>query len=232
MWNTTGCPDTKGLMATKKPTEQRKKQRQPHFREGLKKLPKEENFTSLAHLHRKTKETKTKETRKWLEQSLEERQNCTLPTTKNPDPKAIKAPKRLTTRSYQLKIGHAVIGSHLKRINPIEDDRCWWCRDGERQTVGHLLKFCKRWRRQREELAKKIKKNLWYHIDLGHMFQDITSTERILEFLKSTEVRNRMKEKEREERDEERDAENGGEGLMEHLWEDEEDWKEKTKKKN
>jgi hypothetical protein len=31
---------------------------------------------------------------------------------------------------------------HLKRINSINDDRCWWCNSGDRQTVKHLFKLC------------------------------------------------------------------------------------------
>ncbi|KAI5792953.1 hypothetical protein FPQ18DRAFT_389531 [Pyronema domesticum] len=44
----------------------------------------------FAHLHRKTKETKAKETKKWLEESLGDRQGYILPTTKKPDENAIK----------------------------------------------------------------------------------------------------------------------------------------------
>jgi hypothetical protein len=135
-----------------------------------------------------------------IRESLGDRQGYILPTTKKPDENAMKAPKRLATRYYQLKIGHAVIGTHLKRINTIQDDRCWWCNDGERQTVRHLLKFCQKWRREREALSK-IKKNLWYHHAMAYMFEDKDSTEHILQFLRTTEVGNRMKEKEREQRE-------------------------------
>jgi hypothetical protein len=71
-------------------------------------------------------------------------------------------------------------------------------------------------------LSKKIKKNLWYHHDMAHMFEYKDSTEYILKFLQTTEVGNRMKEKEREQRDEERDELNGWIELMEHPWGDEE----------
>jgi ribonuclease HI len=37
---------------------------------GVKKLPAEEAFMMLAHLHRKTKELKSKETKKWLQDTL------------------------------------------------------------------------------------------------------------------------------------------------------------------
>jgi hypothetical protein len=58
---------------------------------------------------------------------------------------------------------------------------------------------------------------------MGHIFQDTSSMEHILHFLKNTEGGNRMKEKEREERDEERDGVNKWMELMEHPWEDDEE---------
>jgi hypothetical protein len=90
-------------------------------------------------------------------------------------------------------------------------------------TNRYLLKVCQTWRREREELAVKLKKNLWYHFDMAHMFQDTSSMEHILHFSKNTEVGNRMKEKEREERDEGRDGVNGWAELMEHPWEEDEE---------
>jgi hypothetical protein len=71
-------------------------------------------------------------------------------------------------------------------------------------------------------LSKVIKKSLWYHHGMAYMFEDTASTEHILDFLKSTEVGNRMKEKEREQGDEERDELNGWMELMDHPWEEEE----------
>lgn len=139
-------------------------------------------------------------TKKWLQETLGDRQGNILPTTNKPDENAMKAPKRLATRYYQLKIGHAVIGTHLKRINTIHDDRCWWCNEGERQTIRHLLKFCPKWRRERETLSKSIKKNLWYYHDMAHMFEGKDSTEHILKFLQTTEVKNRLRKKRRESR--------------------------------
>jgi hypothetical protein len=84
----------------------------------------------------------------------------------------MKAPRPIAARYYQLKIGHAIIGIHLKRIKSIDDDRCWWCNSGDRQTVKHLFKVCAQWRREREILAKEIKRGLWYHRDMSHMVAD------------------------------------------------------------
>jgi hypothetical protein len=97
---------------------------------GIKKLPVEEVFMTLAHLHRKTKELKSKETKKWLQDTLGDRQGYILPTTQKPDEYAMKTSKRLTMRYYQLKIGYPLIRTYLKHINTTQDDRCWWCNDG------------------------------------------------------------------------------------------------------
>jgi hypothetical protein len=134
--------------------------------------------------------------------------------------------KRLATRYYQLKIGHAVIGTHFKRINTIDDDRCWWCNTSERQPARHLFKECRKWRREREELKKKIKIGLWNNNNMAYMFKDKGCTEYILKFIKETGVGNKTKEKEMQERDEERDEVNGWEELMDHPWIEELDEKE------
>jgi hypothetical protein len=44
---------------------------------------------------------------------------------------------------YQLKVGHALIGPHLKRIKKAEDDKCWWCTREVAQSREHLCKHCK-----------------------------------------------------------------------------------------
>ncbi|KAI5789374.1 hypothetical protein FPQ18DRAFT_391918 [Pyronema domesticum] len=123
-----------------------------------------------------------------------------------------------TASAPTCSIGHAVIATHLKRINTIDDDRRWWCNTDERQTVRHLFKECRRWRSEREGLKKKIKPGLWSHNDMAHMFENKECTEFIMKFIKETEVGNKTKEKDQEEKDEERDGDNGWEELMEHPW--------------
>jgi len=61
------------------------------------------------------------------------------------DPTPAKAPKRIATRFYQLKTGHALTATHLKWIKLREGDQCWWC-CRSRQTREHLFKHCNRWR--------------------------------------------------------------------------------------
>jgi hypothetical protein len=42
------------------------------------------------------------------------------------------------------------------KIKQVEDARCWWC-SGLKQTVAHLLLECRRWRREREAMVRKLK---------------------------------------------------------------------------
>jgi len=68
-------------------------------------------------------------------------------------------PKR-TTRYYQLRTGHALIGPYLKKIGKRASDACWWC--GVKQAREHLFKSCKKWKSQQAilwaEVRKKTKK--------------------------------------------------------------------------
>ena len=54
-----------------------------------------------------------------------------------------KALKRLVSRFYQMKTGHALTGKYLKHIGSRESNACWWCgRPGASQTREHLFKSC------------------------------------------------------------------------------------------
>jgi hypothetical protein len=124
---------------------------------------------------------------------------------KHPDKTIMTTTKRLATRYYQLKTGHAVIGVHLKRINTIDDDRCWWCESEERQSVKHLMKECRKWREARETLKKNAKNHLWQHHDLQHLFANRNASKPLLEYLEATEIGNKTAEKDMERAEEERD---------------------------
>jgi hypothetical protein len=114
--------------------------------------------------------------------------------------------ERLASRHYQLKMVHAITGEHLKRINSTNNDRCWWWNNGERQTVKHLIKDChKKRRKEREKLKKEINTAIWNHKGTEHIFADQKNTSAILKFLESTEIGNKISEKEMAEKEESRD---------------------------
>jgi hypothetical protein len=116
---------------------------------GVQRMSKAERFTSIAHLNRITKEKRTKESKEWIESLVEGRTGYQAPEHQKPDPAAMTTTKLIATRYFQLKTTHTLTGTHLKRIKTVDDDRCSWCNNGERQTVQHLLKDCKRWRQER-----------------------------------------------------------------------------------
>lgn len=66
------------------------------------------------------------------------------------------AKKSVAARYLQLKSGHAVTGAYLLRIGKADDAQCWWCGAIE-QSVRHLMLRCRRWRRQRDAMLKKLK---------------------------------------------------------------------------
>jgi hypothetical protein len=103
--------------------------------------------------------------------------------------------KRTAARFYQLKSGHALIGTHLKRISSRPSDNCWWCYPsgdcGVQQTREHLLENCSRW--------KDAQRLLWSGIlsvtgrkrrpmAIRQIFTDERSSEAIISFLKATDV--------------------------------------------
>lgn len=65
------------------------------------------------------------------------------------------AKKSSTARYLQLKCGHTTTGAHLLRIGKARDAQFWWCGEGS-QTVSHLLLECRKWRRQRESMLRKL----------------------------------------------------------------------------
>jgi hypothetical protein len=66
------------------------------------------------------------------------------------------ARKSCAARYLQLKSGYVTTAVHLMRIGKAEDARCWWC-NSIRQTIVHLLLECRKWRREREAMVKKLK---------------------------------------------------------------------------
>jgi hypothetical protein len=67
------------------------------------------------------------------------------------------APKKVASRYYQLKVGHAAIGAYLEKIQARDSKACQGCQ-APGETVYHLLFECRVWRRQREELYKGLEK--------------------------------------------------------------------------
>ena len=71
------------------------------------------------------------------------------------DRAAGKAPKRLASRYYQLKTGHAPIGSYLHRIGARDSPECRACGALE-ETTAHILFECNRRSKPRKTLYREL----------------------------------------------------------------------------
>jgi hypothetical protein len=124
----------------------------------------------------------------YVKQAVKERWKPTMRLNKH----VKDARKSCAARYLQLKSGHAVTAVHLMRIGKVEDARWWWC-NSSRQTVAHLLLECRKWRRERETMAKKLKaKDITVsetpdRRNLKILFPDNAIVD-MLEFVEKTEV--------------------------------------------
>jgi vacuolar-type H+-ATPase subunit I/STV1 len=102
------------------------------------------------------------------------------------------ARKSVASRYLQLKSGHAITGTHLLRIGKVQDARCWWC-SSSRQTVEHLLLECRKWRRERATMIRKLStKNITIRETPdrrnARILFEHKATVDVLEFIETTEV--------------------------------------------
>ena len=122
-----------------------------------------DGYSSFSYINRLLKNLKVEETRNWLlkKQGKRQKRNSNIQKSE-PEIKSLitnkeifKEPKRLTSRFFQLKIGHAITAVYLKRINKLEFSKCWWC-SNRNQTIEHLLFECSKWRKERKKFYSKL----------------------------------------------------------------------------
>jgi len=98
--------------------------------------------------------------------------------------------KRLASRFYQLKTGHARTGQYLHWAKVLPEAQCWWCKCPS-QTRDHLFKVCPEWKTQQKTLwvevlkETKRRKSRWTVRDL---MADERCGQAVLDFLYSTDV--------------------------------------------
>jgi len=98
--------------------------------------------------------------------------------------------KRLASRYYQLKTGHARTGQYLHWAKVRPTTQCWWCRCPS-QTRDHLFKVCPEWKMQQKILWAEVQKETgrwksrWKIRDLPG---DGRCGQAVLDFLSSTDV--------------------------------------------
>jgi len=80
-----------------------------------------------------------------------------MPKNQKPDGVIADSTKRLASRFYQLKTGHARTGQclHWAKVHP--DAQCWWCKFPS-QTRDHLFKVCPEWKMQQKVLWAEVQK--------------------------------------------------------------------------
>jgi ribonuclease HI len=153
---------------------------------------------SLAYTHRTQTEVARVQRQQWLTKALghrslrAQRAYRALPGWKL-DPALAAAPKKIASRYYQLKIGHAAIGAYLQKVQAQESGTCRGCH-APSETVYHLLFECREWRRQREALyralaqAKVALPTAAEDHPEGRIFGDPRATKAILQFLTDTTI--------------------------------------------
>ena len=189
---------------------------------------------SLANLKREISEKKWTEARSWAGGRIN-KAKYRMPKCQKPEGVVAGSTKRLASRYYQLKTGHACIGQYLHwaRVRPTA--QCWWCQCPS-QTRDHLFKVCPEWEMQQKilwaEVLKETKrwKSRW-------TVRDLLANERcvraVLDFLSATDVGrlvpplgdkgdatsevSEWELRERQERQEEREAEAEALGAADEL---------------
>jgi len=210
------CPDHEGIAGNEKADEWAK---EAAGRPGAhERLPR-----SLANLRREISEKKWSEARQWAG-GRTSKAKYRMPKSQEPDGAVASSAKRLASRFYQLKTGHARTGQYLHWAKVRPDAQCWWCKSPS-QTRDHLFKVCPEWKMQQKILwAEALKeterwKSRWTVRDL---LADGRCGQAVLDFLSSTDVGRLVPPleeriagsqvpewelRERRERDEEREAE-------------------------
>jgi ribonuclease HI len=144
---------------------------------------------SLANIKREIAEKKWVEARQWAG-GRTSKKKYRMPKSQRPDGTVAGSAKRLASRFYQLKTGHARTGEYLhwRKVRPTA--QCWWC-PHPKQTREHLLKGCPKWRKQQKVLWKEV----WEETGGGRfrwkaheLFADPRCSQAVLNFLSSTDV--------------------------------------------
>ena len=152
---------------------------------------------SIAYVNRARTEAVKARKQQWLAEALRNRVRTAQAHYRaqrgwKQDPVLAAAPKKLASRFYQLKSGHAAVGPYLQRIGARESEVCQGCR-APKESVRHLLLECREWRRPRRAMFKALRKA---GVDLPlaegspeeRLLGDPRATKAVLNFLANTTV--------------------------------------------
>ena len=113
-----------------------------------------------------------------------------MPKSQRPDGAVAGSAKRLASRYYQLKTGHARAGQYLHWARVRPDAQCWWCKCPS-QTRDHLFKVCPEWKVQQKVLwAEVLKETKRWKISwtVRDLLADEICGRAVLDFLSSSDV--------------------------------------------
>jgi hypothetical protein len=152
--------------------------------------------TTIAFLKRRVTEAKWRDSARWIKDRVDRQRMRTyiLSQRQTPDPLPAHTRKGIATRFYQLKTGHALIGTYLHWRTLRADNICWWCAENTPQNLHHLFKRCPRWQDQQRTLwrdvqeATKDKRAATERSPMPKVFADWRCSKAILDFLAHTEV--------------------------------------------
>jgi hypothetical protein len=120
----------------------------PAAPENGEELPSEEDqCISLSHLWQCTMDAKWKGSEELFEAKCKSKKYYHLDKQHKPNWIITSTKKLMAQTFYPLKVGHALIDPHLKRIKNAEDDKCWWCTREVAQSGEHHCKYCKHGRK-------------------------------------------------------------------------------------
>jgi len=109
---------------------------------------------SVANLKRKISEKKWVEARQWAG-GRTSKSKYRMPKSQRPDGTVAGSSKRLASRYYQLKTGHARTGHYLHWAKFCPTAQCWWCQCPT-QTRDHLFKVCPEWKMEQKILWAEV----------------------------------------------------------------------------
>ena len=169
--------------------------------------------TTLAHINRLVTERCNQVTREWIQDKVAEssvyklkrklgmRDAFNPKAKKKTGGKTTPKTKKDTSVFFQMASGHALIGTHLKRVKAEQHDWCGWCGKRERQSRGHLFGKCEKFEEEYHylvEAANKIrvntkKKQLRRSWRAHRFFEEEGYEDAVISYLKSTGIGYKVK---------------------------------------
>ena len=155
-----------------------------------------ERFATIPYLRRQNTEQRKKECSAWLaKQCKKHRSYYGSPKI---DAEAMKAPKKLAQRLFQLRLDVAPTAVWLRRMKKRDSPTCWHCQ-GTRMTRDHLIRDCPAFREARQRLwvaARQADSAISHHWPAGRILACRRATPALLSFLEQTGIGKREREDE------------------------------------